>query len=140
MSKVTALLQAIEDGNKQAADELLPVVYEENLGTGEDEALSRKAREYIAGHRSCPRNLSSLDWDQGSQLERCGPLIRYTAQAMRRILIDRERQRATTKHGGDRVRIELNSQMIDIARDERLLRLDEALNNQNRTTLEKLKS
>ena len=29
MSKVTALLQAIEDGNKQAADELLPVVYEE---------------------------------------------------------------------------------------------------------------
>ena len=58
-----------------------------------------------------------------------GHFFGAAAQAMRRILIDRARQRATTKRGGDRVRIELNSQMIDIVRDDKLVRLDEALDN-----------
>ena len=127
MSEVTALLLAIDKGDKQAADKLLPMVYEE-LRRLAHMRLSREkpgqtlqATELV--HEAYLRLMGTkeVDWNGA------GHFFGAAAQAMRRILIERARRRRTAKHGGDRERIELDSQMMDVSRDEMLLKLDEAL-------------
>ena len=107
MSEVTALLLAIDKGDKQAADKLLPMVYEE-LRRLAHMRLSREkpgqtlqATELV--HEAYLRLMGTkeVDWNGA------GHFFGAAAQAMRRILIERARQRRTAKHGGDRERIEL---------------------------------
>lgn len=127
MSRVTKLLQSIEAGDPQATDHLLPIVYDE---------LRKLARQRLANER--PGNTlqatalvheayvrlvgnTEVDWS-GS-----GHFFGAAAEAMRRILIERARQRATQKHGGNLKRVDLDSQLTAATTDQRLVELDEAL-------------
>ena len=127
-SRATLLIRQIGDGNRQAADELLPLVYDELRAL----ARSRMARER-PGQTLQPTALvheAYLRLVQGADpgWEGRRHFFAAAAQAMRRILIDRARHRVAEKHGGDAERVTLE----DVAADEELspemlLSIDEAL-------------
>lgn len=127
MSEVTKMLRAIQDGDTSVAEQLLPLVYND---------LRKLARYRLANERSGQSLQATalvheayirlvggnvIDWNGA------GHFFGAAAEAMRRILIDRARKRATQKDGGDCRRIELTDNLISTPSDERLVELDDAL-------------
>lgn len=127
-SDVTQLLEAIDLGDRHAAEELLPLVYEELRKL----AATRLAREQ-EGQTLQPTALVHEAWIKltGSSRQKWsgrGHFFGAAAEAMRRILIDRARKRARERHGAGLQRVNLDS--VDIAvntDDETLIRLNDAL-------------
>jgi len=128
MSDVTHILERAQHGDRQAAGELLPLVYEELRSL----AAQRMAHE-AAGQTLQPTALVHEAWLKlfGSSDQHWngrGHFFGAAAEAMRRILIDRARRRKRERHGHGLQRIDLDQIDIAIATDdETLLRLDEAL-------------
>lgn len=128
MSDVTRILERAHQGDRQAAEELLPLVYEELRLL----AAQRMAQE-AAGQTLQPTALVHEAWlkltgSSGQQWNGRGHFFGAAAEAMRRILIDRARRRNRVRHGHGLQRMDLDQ--IDVAMatdDETLLRLDEAL-------------
>ena len=125
MSDVTHILNAINLGNARAAEQLLPLIYDE---------LRRLAAAKMANEaptiRSMPRPLcmKRSAVGRGSAFRESGHFFRVAAEAMRRILIDRARRKRRAKHGGDRERQSLSDVEIAAAAPvEQLLALHEAL-------------
>ena len=129
MSDVTRLIEAAQAGDRQAAADLLPLVYdelrklaatrmaEEKPGqTLQPTALVHEAYLRLVG----PSN--AQHWDNR------GHFFAAAAEAMRRILVDAARRKRRVKHGGDRRRIDLNADAAAAPelRDD-LVELDEAL-------------
>jgi RNA polymerase sigma factor (TIGR02999 family) len=130
MNDVTHILSAIERGDPSAADQLLPLVYDE---------LRRLAAQRLA-HESPGQTLQAtalvheayvrlVGSGEPPRWEGCGHFFAAAAEAMRRIVIDRARHKQTRKAGGGRRRLDLDD--IEPALEEedgdRLLDLDEAL-------------
>jgi RNA polymerase sigma factor (TIGR02999 family) len=109
MPDVTRLLSAIEQGDLQAADELLPLVYEElrKLATvrmateSPDHTLQATALVHEAYIRL-------VDVEKVQNWNSRGHFFGAAAEAMRRILVDRARRKRRPKHGGDRQRVNLD--------------------------------
>jgi len=125
--EVTQLLSAIEQGDPRAAEELLPVVYEELRRL----AASKMAREN-AGQTLQATALVHEAWlklvgrDQGWQNR--SHFFAAAADAMRRILIDRARRKARQRHGGQWQRVDLEKVTLAVEDDdETVLALNEAL-------------
>ena len=128
MSDVTRLLDAIESGNPRAADELLPLVYEElrKLAAARMAALApgQTLQPTALVHEAWLRLVGSGPQDWNSR----GHFFAAASEAMRRILVERARQRASQKRGGGLRRLDLEH--VDIATDSDdavILALDEAL-------------
>jgi RNA polymerase sigma factor (TIGR02999 family) len=129
MSDVTRILSAIEQGDPQAAELLLPLVYDELRKLAAHKLANEKPGQTLQAtalvHEAYLRLVDEnkvRDWNSR------GHFFAAAAEAMRRILIENARRRSAEKHGGDWSRIEL-SDAIDrkAARDEELLMLDDAL-------------
>jgi RNA polymerase sigma factor (TIGR02999 family) len=129
MSDVTRILERIEQGDAQATEQLLPLVYEELRKL----AAARLARER-PGQTLQPTALVHEAYvrlvgaGEAKQWDSEGHFFAAAAEAMRRILIERARRRAALKHGGEQQRIVLGEELL--VSDERaaeLLALDEAL-------------
>jgi len=124
-TRVTRMLGEVQAGNLEAADELLPLVYAELRRL----ARSRMAREKHA-HSVQPTSLVHQAYlrllgDQQPHWEGRGHFFAAAAEAMRRILIERARQRASLKRGGDMQRVEYDeAQAKSEPRAEDLLALD----------------
>jgi RNA polymerase sigma factor (TIGR02999 family) len=129
MSDVTHILQAIENGDAKASNELLPLVYQE---------LRRLAAHKMAGeapgHTLQPTALVHEAYlrlvgpGQSQQWDGRGHFFAAAAEAMRRILVESARRKKRLKHGGELQRVELD--FVEIALplpDDELLALDEAL-------------
>lgn len=126
--EVTQILEAINQGKTSAADELLPLVYDELR------ALARRAfaKERL-GHTLQPTALvheayirlvggAEVKWESRIHF------FRTAAQAMRRILIDSARRKATEKHGGGKVVPIIDVEgLAESSRPDDLLALDECL-------------
>jgi RNA polymerase sigma factor (TIGR02999 family) len=129
MTEVTRILSDIERGAPQAAARLLPLVYEELR----ELAAQRLARE-MPGQTLQPTALVHDAYIRlvGEEPERPWDGRRHffaaAAEAMRRILIDRARDRRRQKRGGGhrRVRLDLDTLLVEPPADD-LLALDEAL-------------
>jgi RNA polymerase sigma factor (TIGR02999 family) len=129
MSEVTTILSAIEGGDPHAADQLLPLVYDELRRL----AAARVARESPGQTLQATAlvheaYLRLVDATNEPHWNSRGHFFASAAEAMRRILIDRARHRHSLKAGGARQRTELDD--VDIAVGEPnidLLALDEAL-------------
>jgi len=133
MSDVTRILQSIEEGDPQAAEELLPLVYDELRKL----AAARMAHEkpgqtlqatalvhdaYLRLVESERRGSSPPSWNSR------GHFFAAAAEAMRRILIENARQRKREKRGGQLRRVELSEVQIGIdSPPDDLLALDESL-------------
>jgi len=128
MSDVTRMLDAVERGEPHAAEELLPLVYDELRRL----AAARMATER-PGQTLQPTALVHEAWIKlmGSGRERWQDsrhFIAAAAEAMRRIMVDRARRKATQVHGGSCQRVELAATDLPLpTTDENLLLLDEAL-------------
>ncbi len=126
---VTQLLSAIDSGDSKAAEELLPLVYEELRRL----AAARMANEQ-PGHTLQPTALVHEAWlrlgaDAQPQWQSRAHFFAAAAEAMRRILVDRARRRLAAKRGGGGERVEFDEVAIPspIADDDGLLRVNEAL-------------
>jgi RNA polymerase sigma factor (TIGR02999 family) len=128
MSEVTQILHAIDQGDAKAADQLLPLVYEELRKL----AASKMARE------AAPQTLQAtalvheawlrLGGDQGRQWDSRSHFFGAAAEAMRRILIENARRKKALRHGAGQQRLDIQDlELAAPAPDDRLLAIDEAL-------------
>ncbi len=126
MDEVTRVLNAAQQGDPNAAAQLLPLVYDE---------LRRLAAARMVRERP-DHTLDATALVHEAYLRLAGDrpyadrrhFFRVAAEAMRQILIDRARQHRRARHGGDRQRVPLNETgpVVEAQPDE-LLALDEAL-------------
>ncbi len=130
MTDVTRILNAIEQGDSQATEELLPLVYDElRLLAAQKMAQEPPGQTLQATslvHEAYIRLVEVKDQSWNSR----GHFFRAAAEAMRRILIENARRKGRAKHGGGFQRIEL-SESAPVDSDEHiayeLIALDDAL-------------
>jgi RNA polymerase sigma factor (TIGR02999 family) len=127
MSDVTRVLRQIEAGEPAAADELLPLVYDELRKLAAQKMAQEKPGQTLQAtalvHEAY---LRLVDGAAGRRWNNRSHFFAAAATAMRRILVDGARARQTEKRGGDRRR----EPLFDVAAppvNEELLALDEAL-------------
>jgi RNA polymerase sigma factor (TIGR02999 family) len=130
MSEVTRILSALGQGDPRAAEQLLPLVYDE---------LKRLAAQKMAGeapgqtlqatalvHEAYLRLVGP---DQARDWNSRGHFFAAAAEAMRRILVESARRRNSAKRGGGRQRVSLDEMMTRSPDDlDNVLDVDEALN------------
>jgi RNA polymerase sigma factor (TIGR02999 family) len=128
VSEVTRILEAVERGDSRAAEELLPLVYDELRRL----AAARMANE-VPGQTLQPTALVHEAWirlagqhNQHYQNRHC--FFGAAAEVMRRILVDRARRRQAARHGGRLERVELDVIEIPNADDALIQGVHEALN------------
>src|SRR5262249_22311902 len=125
MSDVTRLLDAAAAGNRQAAADLLPLVYDELRAL----AAARLAAE-AAGHTLDATALvheAYLRLVGDQHFDGRGHFFAAAAEAMRRILVEVARRKAAVRHGGGRRRVALEDAHRIQESCEGLLDLDDAL-------------
>ena len=129
MSEVTHILSAIEQGDPHAAEQLLPLVYEELRRLAAQRLAQEKPGQTLQAtalvHEAY---LRLVDTEKVQHWNSRGHFFAAAAEAMRRILVDRARKKQTMKHGGDRVRQPLDEASVmapEVGED--LVALDEAL-------------
>lgn len=129
MSDVTQILQAVAHGDPAAAEELLPLVYEELR-----RLAAAKMAHLAPGQTLQPTALVHEAWlrlVEGRQQpvwNSRGHFFAAAAESMRRILVERARRQSAGKHGGGLRRVDLDQ--LDIAEEansDLLILLDEAL-------------
>ncbi len=129
MSEVTRVLSAIEQGNPQAAELLLPLVYEELRQLAAQRlAQERPGQTLQATALVHEAYLRLVDVEQAQHWTSRGHFFMAAAEAMRRILVDAARSKGAEKRGGRRRRKEVP--LEDLAAregDPKLLALEDAL-------------
>jgi RNA polymerase sigma factor (TIGR02999 family) len=129
MNEVTRILSAVEQGDPHAAEQLLPLVYEELRKLAAEKMAQEKPGQTLQAtalvHEAY---LKLVDVEKAQYWNSRGHFFAAAAEAMRRILVDSARRNARPKHGGDRQRIELN-EACSLADDRsgQVLMVDEAL-------------
>jgi RNA polymerase sigma factor (TIGR02999 family) len=129
MSEVTRLLTAFGQGDAQAAEQLLPLVYAElrKLAAQKlaQEAPGQTLQATALVHEAY---LRLVDQDQASLWDGRGHFFAAAAEAMRRILIDRARSKQRLKRGGGVKRVDLENVAAGSMSDgEELLAIDDLL-------------
>ena len=130
MSDVTRILSAIEQGDPTAAEQLLPLVYDELRKLAAAKLAHEKPGQTLQAtalvHEAYIR---LVDQTTPQQWDNSRHFFAAAAEAMRRILIERARQKQSLKRGGDRERVDLDAAepvVLPMACDD-ILGLDEAL-------------
>jgi RNA polymerase sigma factor (TIGR02999 family) len=129
MTEVTRILSAIEQGDPHAAEQLLPLVYEELRRLAAQRLAQEKpGHTFQATALVHEAYLRLVDVDDAQHWDSRGHFFAAAAEAMRRILVDQARRKRRPKHGGDRKRIDLNEALsICPEANDDVLALDEAL-------------
>jgi RNA polymerase sigma factor (TIGR02999 family) len=129
MSDVTSILSAIESGDPHAAEQLLPLIYDElrNLA-GQKMAQEKPGQTLQATALVHEVYLRLVDVDQAQHWNSRGHFFAAASEAMRRILVEQARRRTALKRGGQAERQALNlAEMAAPALDEQVLAVHEAL-------------
>jgi len=116
VSDVTRILDRVQHGDAKAADELLPLVYEELR-----RLAAHKMANEAAGQTLQPTALVHEAWlrlggDDQPAWQNRAHFFAAAAEAMRRILIDRARQKARLRRGGDWQRVDIEH--VTVAMDD----------------------
>jgi len=129
MSDITRILSQIESGDPLAAEQLLPLVYEELRKLAAAKLANEKPGQTLQATALVhDAYLRLVDVEQAQQWNSRGHFFAAAAEAMRRIVVDRARQKRGPLRGGDRVRVslEMACDMPDDRSDE-LLAVSDAL-------------
>jgi len=130
MSDVTRILSAIEEGDPQAAEKLLPLVYHELRKLASRKIAQEKPGQTLQAtalvHEAY---LRLIDTEKVQQWNSRGHFFAAAAEAMRRILVENARRKGRVKHGGKWQRLELEADKLPDNPAEEMLALDEALTN-----------
>ena len=128
MSDVTQLLQALDAGDPKAADQLLPLVYEELRKVAAIRMAQEKPGQTLQAtalvHEAWLRLVGAEEqrWDSRRHF------FAAAAESMRRILVEKARRRLRVRHGGGLERVDLDDVEIPGGvREEQLVAVDEAL-------------
>ncbi|MBC8877126.1 MAG: sigma-70 family RNA polymerase sigma factor [Planctomycetes bacterium] len=129
MSDVTRILSAIESGDGQAAEQLLPLVYDELRKLAAAKLAKEKPGQTLQAtalvHESY---LRLVDAETARHWDSRGHFFAAAAEAMRRILVENARRKRSEKRGGDLCRVDLGTDVvIGPTRSDKLIALDEAL-------------
>jgi RNA polymerase sigma factor (TIGR02999 family) len=128
LSAVTQILQSIEQGDPRAADELLPLVYEElrklagakMAGEAPNQTLQPTALVHEAWLR--------LAGNGEAKFANRSHFFAAAAEAMRRILIEKARRKRAVRHGGDQQRVNLEDlELAAREEDDEILAVHEAI-------------
>ncbi|MEM8666716.1 MAG: ECF-type sigma factor [Planctomycetota bacterium] len=105
MLEVTQLLERIEDGDQQAAGDLMPIVYEE-LRKLARSRMSRESADHTLQTTALVHEayVRLVDRNDVQKWDHRGHFFAAAAEAMRRILVDHARRKLGPKRGGDRVK------------------------------------
>jgi RNA polymerase sigma factor (TIGR02999 family) len=128
MSDVTQLLSAIDAGDPKAADQLLPLVYEELRKLAAAKMAQEKPGQTLQAtalvHEAWLRlNKSNLQEWRGRE-----HFLSAAAESMRRILVEKARRKSRLRHGGQSERVDCELIDLPIALDdERCLQVNDAL-------------
>src|SRR5262245_25987519 len=126
MNDVTRILSAIEQGDSHAAEQLLPLVYDELRKLAAAQMAHEKPGQTLDATALVHEAYLRLVGDQHFDSRR--HFFAAAAEAMRRLLVEAARRKARLKRGGDRQHRELREDdLIAPPPDDRLLALDEAL-------------
>lgn len=129
MREVTEILNAIERGDRHAAEDLLPMIYDELRRLASQKLAQESPGNTLQAtalvHEAYVRLVSGEEeqcWDNR------GHFFAAAAEAMRRILIESARRKLRIKHGGEFDRVEFPADLAQTTdRPERLIELDAAL-------------
>lgn len=129
MTDVTRILSAIEQGDAQAAEQLLPLVYQElrKLAAGKmaNENPGQTLQATALVHEAY---LRLVDVDKAQRWDSRGHFFAAAAEAMRRILVENARRKGRRRHGGDRKRNDLcDFDGMSLSLGDEILDLDEVL-------------
>src|SRR5215475_11324165 len=114
MTEVTQILNAIAQGNPNAASQLLPLVYDELRQLAAQKLVQEKPGQTLQAtalvHEAY---LRLVQVDEIQHWNSRGHFFAAAAEAMRRILVDQARRKQADKHGGGRLRVELPEDLAD---------------------------
>ncbi len=128
MSEVSHIFGAVEQGHSEAAEEFLPIVYNELR-----RLAAHKMAGEVPGQTLQPTALVHEVWLRligrpGAKFVNQAHFFAAAAEAMRRILVENARRKQRLKHGGGQRRIEVDSLDVAITTDTgHLLAVDDAL-------------
>src|ERR1700747_496341 len=110
MSDATQILNAIEQGDPKAADQLLPLVYDELRKLAAQKMAQEQPGQTLQAtalvHEAYVR---LVDVERPQSWHGRGHFFAAAAEAMRRILVERARRKKALKHGGGRRRVDVNT-------------------------------
>jgi RNA polymerase sigma factor (TIGR02999 family) len=129
MHGITQVLNAIEQGDPQAAERLLPLVYDELRRLAAQKLAQEKPGQTLEAtalvHEAYVR---LVDVERAQHFNGRGHFFAAAAEAMRRILVEQARRKQADKHGGGRPRVDLPGDLAaPEAPSDDLVALDEAL-------------
>src|SRR5215831_13652745 len=128
VSDVTHILTAIEQGDPQAADKLLPLVYGELRKLAAHRMANEAATQTLQPTALVHEAWLRLVGKETPKFANRAHFFAAAAEAMRRILIDNARRKRAVRHGGGQQRIDLDK--VDVAApsvDDELLAVNEAI-------------
>ena len=128
MSEATHILERLQQGDAQAAEELLPLVYEELRKLAAHKMANEKPGQTLQPtalvHEAYLRLIGSGQEHWSGR----GHFFAAAAEAMRRILVENARRKQRLKHGGELQRVDMTTLDVAILSDDgHLLAVDEAL-------------
>lgn len=130
MSNVTRILNAIEQGDAQATEKLLPLVYEELRLLAAQKMTQERPGQTLQATALVHEAYIRLVGSEGQGWDNRGHFFAAAAEAMRRILVEDARRKKNQRHGGGYNRVTLNESLVSkdktISPDD-LLTLNEAL-------------
>jgi RNA polymerase sigma factor (TIGR02999 family) len=129
MSEVTRILSAIDQGDPHAAEQLLPLVYDELRKLAAQKLAQEKPGQTLEAtalvHEAY---LRLVDVSQASHWDSRGHFFAAAAEAMRRILVENARRKCAIKHGGQRRRLDIELDRLEQPRHaQEVLAVNEAM-------------
>ena len=128
MTDVTRILNAIGQGEAQAADKLLPLIYEELRILATHKMSHEPPGQTLQATALVHEAYIRLVGEEARNWDSRGHFFAAAAEAMRRILVENARRKKSSKHGGDKLKVDLNHGELAIEEpSEDLIALDEAM-------------
>ena len=128
MSDVTHILTAIEHGDANAADKLLPLVYEELRKLAAHKMTNEAAGQTLQATALVHEAWMRLVGKENPKFQNRAHFFAAAAEAMRRILIDNARRKRAVRHGGGQQRVDfVPADLASAIDDDQLLAVNDAL-------------